>query len=323
MKRWSKLILLLAALLLSVTALGEEVPAEPDVPDSGEDAPAESSLPLSVTVRDAVLDQATWIWYITLNPESHLVLQWTAQSDAEMYGVSLFGPGSAIFSTYVSGTSLSYPMSGLTTGTYRINVTAIAGGVELRSVSPTLVLVSSDGDSGGSQGKPPGHGGHPNKPGGGSGGVVPGQALTKTHARGSGDMSLYGTVEAVCEDGPMETLVLGGQTLDIDHGGDPFTAEVDGTALILRCGAEGGWRFSQSALHTLARSGITRVVCGTASGDRELDTGLSMEGRIYASLRAKGYVSKDFIISLDTDGLTVSVDGQTWLLTDSGQLEAG
>ena len=43
--------------------------------------------------------------------------------------------------------------------------------------------------------------------------VTPGKALTSQHARGSGTVTLYGTVALELPETPMETLTLGGETL--------------------------------------------------------------------------------------------------------------
>ncbi len=144
--------------------------------------------------------------------------------------------------------------------------------------------------------------------------ITPGKAITRQHAAGSKDMTLYGTVALTTEETPGTQLRLGGETLEVSCGGAPVAASVAGDALTLR--ADGTtWRISLKALHTLRDSGINTLRLSLPDGSiRQLETDLEPSGRQYGLLRAAGLVSKDFTLCPDPegDGWTVEADGRAF-----------
>ena len=144
--------------------------------------------------------------------------------------------------------------------------------------------------------------------------ITPGEAITRQHAAGSKDMTLYGTVALTTEETPGTQLRLGGETLEVSCGGTPVAASVAGDTLTLR--ADGtDWRISLKALHTLRDSGINTLRLSLQDGSiRQLETDLEPSGRQYGLLRAAGLVSKDFTLCPDPegDGWTVEADGRAF-----------
>ena len=51
-----------------------------------------------------------------------------------------------------------------------------------------------------------------------------------------------------------------------------------------------------------------------------LSSELSLSVSVYASLRAQGYVSKDCVLSITTQGLSVDVAGSKYSINQSGEL---
>ncbi|MBR1407706.1 MAG: hypothetical protein IJ573_02260 [Clostridia bacterium] len=148
--------------------------------------------------------------------------------------------------------------------------------------------------------------------------ITPGEAITRQHASGSKDMTLYGTVNLTTDDAPMTKLRLGGETLEVTCGGGEINALISGDCLTLRS-AGGNWRLTQKALHTLRDSGIRTLRLMMPDGSiRELDTDLQLTGRRYALLRARGLVSKDFVLSpaAEAGNWLVEADGERYDLTE-------
>jgi len=50
---------------------------------------------------------------------------------------------------------------------------------------------------------------------------------------------------------------------------------------------------------------------------------MEFSGSVYASLRAKGYVSKDMEIRVDARGVRVCIAGGVYSINDSGELIPG
>ena len=68
---------------------------------------------------------------------------------------------------------------------------------------------------------------------------------------------------------------------------------------------------------------ITEVHTGYFLGlPPTLDFPRAADGAAYAALRSRGYVSGDFNLCIDRDGLRVEVDGQSFLINDNGELIA-
>ena len=148
--------------------------------------------------------------------------------------------------------------------------------------------------------------------------ITPGEAITRQHATGSKDMTLYGTVSLTTDEGAMTKLRLGGETLEVTCAGEPITALISGDCLTLRASG-GDWRLTQKALHILRDSGISTLRFMMPDGSiRELHTNLQLTGRRYGLLRARGLVSKDFVLSPapEADRWFVEADGERYDLVE-------
>ncbi len=153
--------------------------------------------------------------------------------------------------------------------------------------------------------------------------ITPGEALTDSHASGTKDMQLYGTVALEPSNEAATALVLGGETLPVqlDGGDGEFTAALDGQTLILTP-QNGGtlWSLDGRTLKTLMDSGVASIVFELDGVRMELDTAAGLCGENYGALRARGFVSKDFLWTLSADGIRIQADGETWSLGENGEL---
>lgn len=147
--------------------------------------------------------------------------------------------------------------------------------------------------------------------------VTPGQALTKTHASGSGDMTAYGALALTLDSEPMTQLSLGGQALAIDCGGTAFTASLEDTTLTLTAESVAEWHLTLAALGTLRLSGIEQLRLQENGWFTDLDTALTLTGSAYARLRAQGFVSADFLLRVTAEGIAVDAAGETYRLNQS------
>ena len=73
-------------------------------------------------------------------------------------------------------------------------------------------------------------------------------------------------------------------------------------------------------MNTLAESGIDCVVFNVSGTAYSMSTRMEFSGSVYASLRAKGYVSKDVEISIDAFGVHVFVNGCSYSINDANEL---
>ena len=152
---------------------------------------------------------------------------------------------------------------------------------------------------------------------------TPGEAITRQHATGDKSETLvaYDAVLPEVSSLPMTKLTVGGETLEAGCSGMRFTASITGDTMTLYTSGAGDWQIRQNALGTLKKSGIRILRLMDGNGKtRELSTGLTFSGRQYALLRAKGFVSKDFLLTAGEDGWRVKVDGKTFDLAADGTL---
>lgn len=147
--------------------------------------------------------------------------------------------------------------------------------------------------------------------------VTPGQALTNTHASGSGDMTAYGALVLTLNSEPMTQLSLGGQALAIDCGGTAFTASLEASTLTLTAESAAEWHLTLAALGTLRLSGIEQLRLQENGWFADLDTALTLTGSAYARLRAHGFVSADFLLRVTAEGIAVDAAGETYRLHQS------
>ena len=326
--KWSKLLaLLLCGLLaLSPAALAEDPPA--DDPGSGQtepagpeepgepgepDEPGEPEEPEGLVIQLAgATEDENHIWWIAKDPAGVLEFTW-AFPGADAWRVTVTAPdGTELLREEGTAAGLKLPQEGLTDGTYTLQVTALAAEEPLASASLQFALGEK---------KTPQRPSFRRRTGGG--GLQPGQALTRTHARGTGDMSLYGIVALEVSAAPMEILTVGGTELDITCGGASFTASLRTGVLQLETEGAPDWRISQAALETLRDSGIRILALISAEGQVRLNTDLQLRGSNYTRERSAGFVASDFILTLEGRVFRVQVEDRVYQLLNHELINAG
>ena len=281
-------------------------------------------------------------------PEDPIAFRWNPLDGIDGYKVEILDEGgNIIYAEFIDDAFLSLPASTFAEGWHVLTVQAIDDGVIIAEDTVSFELVLQDENSNGNPpfGDMPGgfHGG--NRPGGFFGGrpsggfgagdngdmanedqgfrIIPGQALTSSHAPGDGDMQLYGTVTIEVPDAPMTILTLGDEALNIvlDSGTNTFTAAAMESTLVLTPEANGvQWSINGLALKTLRRSGIEWLDLGVGSDFVKIPTQWSFQGAEYARLCAEGYVSKDYTVIVGTDSIWVEVAGEIYRIDDQGEL---
>lgn len=152
---------------------------------------------------------------------------------------------------------------------------------------------------------------------------TPGEAITRQHATGEKSEKLvaYDAVLPEVSTLPMTKLMVGGETLDADCSGTRFSAVISDDMLTLRASGTGTWRIRQNTLVTLAKSGVRMLRLIDSDGKtHELPTDMTFTGYQYALLRARGLVSKDFLMTSEKDGWCIKADGQNFDLMEDGTL---
>ena len=152
--------------------------------------------------------------------------------------------------------------------------------------------------------------------------VVPGEALTDSHASGTEDASLYGSLPLELAAEAETALTLDGVELDVSLAdGGAFTASLDGDVLTLTPESGGGeWRIGGLALITLRLSGVRELRLVVGGEAVALGTEAEFSGAAYGALRAAGYVSKDFVWQVTASATTVAVDGEEYEIGADGTL---
>jgi len=336
----NKIRILLAAIaalvLLGTTAAYAEDPA-------GDDSVKE----LTIVLGDGVYDDGQGIWHMQLDEKKSLRFEVATGAKADKYTAELKLPDGTVQKKTSKKRTLQFSEKGMTAGTCTLKVTAWSGSKVTGKGTLTLVL---EGESGGKEAVPddpemtdnpddPSDGGEGERKGGwkkpsggfgkgGAGGrtavnaVTPGKALTTTHAKGSGVLAPYGTVELSIGSAPMEILEIGGEVLDLTCGGELFRGKIEDDALVLtreeteESAAEAGWAVSQKALKTLSESGIGEVRMIDAGQEVSLETDLEFSGSAYARERAEGYVSADFMICRREGNWSVCVEDREYDLSE-------
>ena len=146
--------------------------------------------------------------------------------------------------------------------------------------------------------------------------VTPGEALAGSHVSGTKDMRLYGTVALAASDEMICAYSLGGEAPDIvlDDDSGLFTAAIENGRLTLASDAEGTWSLSGLSLRVLARSGIGTLALQCGDSTILLDTAQPLNGSCYARLCAEGYASSDYEYAISSDGVRVTVGGDSYRL---------
>ena len=321
-------------------------PENPDEPDDPE-APDDPDEPSGVTVQMAVSDAAfeAGIWTLPYHEDGSVTISWSWPEGAESWILTVSG---GMLTERGAGTSCTLPMISFGKGSFNIRLEVFTGEASIAAAQLTLVLADPQDipeepatpsdlpDDSDDQGRPDGqqapaapqrrirYTGRRSSRSSAAAGfqVTPGKALTTTHAKGTQDMQLYGTVALETDDRLMQRLEIGGTELDISCGGGWFTAELEESRLLLGGAESSSWTMTQAALNTLAKSGVSELVLATEDGEYAVDTSLSFTGLKYGQLRAKGLVAKDFSIHLSGGAITVVADGETYTLADGELLPA-
>ena len=272
------------------------------------------------------------VWSITLaNPDAPLAFSWTCAETASGYLVYAGDvSGSTGFISETRSTRIELSAASYMDGRHIIYVGAVRADGSVSWGSATFEIAG-----GFPGGRPGGMGGFGGKRSGGAGGagdmmeaemgfrVTPGEALTSSHASGSADATAYvcSTIEST-EEAVRALLLESTQTeITLDGGESAFTAIVEDGQLTLTPESGGSeWRLSALAMTTLAASGVERVVFDLDAFSCSLPSELNLSGSVYASLRAQGYVSKDCVLSITTQGLSVDVAGSKYSINQSGEL---
>ena len=277
--------------------------------------------------------QIEQVWQIALSaPDTQIAFTWSEIPGAERVCVQISdADGNVLLFQDVAENRIALAPADYPDGSYTLRIEAWAGEALLLSEEARFMLAQGrpGGGSGGFGGG--GFGGSRGGSGGGSAPegaaeqgfrVTPGQALTSSHASGTGDMRIYGTVALETSDAEMTLLTLGESELRVTlDGGAAFTASLDASTLLLQPVAAGArWEINLSALQTLKRSGIETLTLAIDGAEIELPTALELGGSVYGMLRAQGLVAKDFTLEISAEGQRVSVNGAQYLLTDGGEL---
>ena len=273
------------------------------------------------------------VWQIALSaPDAQIAFSWSEIPGAERVCVQISdADGNVLLFQDVAENRITLAPADYPDGSYTLRIEAWAGEALLLSEEARFMLAQGrpGGGSGGFGGG--GFGGSRGGSGGGSAPegaaeqgfrVTPGQALTSSHASGTGDMRIYGTVALETSDAEMTLLTLGESELRVTlDGGAAFTASLDASTLLLQPVAAGArWEINLSALQTLKRSGIETLTLAIEDAEIRLPTALELGGSVYGMLRAQGLVAKDFTLEISAEGQRVSVNGAQYLLTDGGEL---
>lgn len=309
-----RFLALLAAALLSLSfALAEEAPVEPiQTEPLPEPDPAPDAV-LTLTLSGGTPDDSG-LWHHSLDPEGSLTFLFEQEGGADRWLAVVTGSDGETDRTEVTAPAYTLSQAGLAADTYTLHVTAYLGEAPVCNAVLTFVL-----ETGGGQGGQGGYGGRPGggtRPGrSGAGGITPGQALTSTHARGTGDLLPYGAVRLQLPEGEMDALTLGGETLDLTCGGASFSAALEDDTLLL-ASETADWTFTQATLNTLSLSGVRVLSLSDGEETLRLDTDLAMTGRDYARERADGFASSDFRFGVADGGFTVTVEDRIYRLVD-------
>ena len=152
--------------------------------------------------------------------------------------------------------------------------------------------------------------------------VTPGKALTTKHSSGTKNTAAY-THSEIHDSAEVITALLLESTqaeITLDSGAAFFVSKDDGKLHLMPESDGACWQLSVLAMNTLAESGIDRVVFHVGSIAHSMPTRMEFGGSAYASLRARGYVSKDMEISIDAQGMRVLVDGCSYRINDNNEL---
>ena len=313
---------------------------EPSVSPSVSPEPSATPLPLPGQIGDLVsitpegtAQQENGVWKIQLSaPDSPMPFVWTVSGEATSYLVyTQAGQDATVFIAETHDARIELPSVNYIQGQYTLYVGAYLTDGSITWGRIIFELASQQpGVPGGFPGGFPGGG----RPGGGSGGmgemspeeqgfrVTPGKALTSKHSSGTKDTTAYTHSEIIDSTETMTALALSSTQTEITlDSGAAFFASKDDGKLQLTPESDGAcWHLNALAMNTLAESGIDRVIFNVGSTAYSMPTRMEFSGSVYASLRAKGYVSKDMDIRVDARGVRLHIADGVYSISDSGEL---
>ena len=318
---------------------------EPTVSPSVSPMPSATPLPQPGSIDGLVniapvgtAHQENGIWKIQLStPSTPVPFNWSVNGDASSYYVYVqSGQNEIRFVAETSGAHIDLSSQNYENGQHILYVGAVFadGSVTWGKAAFELMSQQEGPPNGGFPGGFPGGG----KPGGGmpngSGSmgelpqgeqgfrVTPGKALTSKHASGTKNTTIYTHSEIADSAETITSLFLSSTQTEItlDDGAFFFIAEEDGK-LQLTPESEGKcWYLSVLAMNTLFESGIDRVVFQVGNTSCSLLTQMEFSGSTYASLRAKGYVSKDMVVCVNMNGVRIHVADCIYSINENGEL---
>ena len=290
--------------------------------------PAEPGIPgeLVVITCEGNAKFADDVWEIALNAQDAGVdFSWMVEGTAEMF--YLFADSDYLGETTEFRTSLS-PQAYMD-GQHTLYVGALLDDGSIIWGAANFRITSDGKPSGGFPGGRPSGGNRPSSSGAAGTSaeeqgfhVTPGKALTSKHSSGTKNTAVYTCSEINDSAEAITALVLECTQTEITlDGGAAFFASKDDGKLQLTSESDGAcWHLNALAMNTLAESGIDRVVFHVGGTAYSMPTRMEFSGSIYASLRAKGYVSKDMEIRIDALGVHISVDGCSYSINDANEL---
>lgn len=289
------------------------------------------------------------VWQISAQmPQAQIEFGWLPVEGATLYEIRITdSQGAEIHLSQSAEPGLVLPAADLGTETYLLIVTAWQ--VQEAEPEPVQLLVKQGEirfalvqgmQPGGFPGDFPGGfgGGRPSgnfsgaMPGGEMPGeeqgfrVTPGEALTDSHASGTKDMRLYGSVNPEAQQEAMTVLTLDGVELDVSLDGQTsafFAACEDGVLILTPEGEGKAWSVGAFALKTLGKSGIETVRLMFGEEYVELSTRRQLQGAEYAKLCAAGYVSKDYTLTVYLEDTLVSVAEKVYTINEKNELVGG
>ena len=260
-------------------------------------------------------------------PDAQLILAWTYPEEAQEYRLYVEEDEESMRLIDETDTArMELPAADYRNGRYVIYVSALLedGSIIWGKVAFELESRQGDGPGGRPSGGFPGGfasmGGMAQEEQGFS--VTPGEALTSKHSSGTKNTAAYASSEIIDSTEAVTALALNSTQTEItlDNGAAFFVSNEDGTLQLTPESAGGEWRLSVLAMNTLSQSGIDRVVFQMDGASCSLPAQMKFSGSVYASLRAKGYVSKDMEICVDARGVRVHIADGVYSINDSGEL---
>ena len=284
---------------------------------------------------EGTAQQENGVWRIQPTaPDSPISFGWTVSGEAVNYLVyTQSGQDVPVFIAETQQLRIDLSTAGYMNGQYTLYVGAYLADGSITWGSTAFELAAQQGGppsggfpggfTGGGGGRPGGMGsmdGFAQEEQGFS--VTPGEALTRKHSSGTKNTAAYTHSEIAASGEAVTALALSSTQTEITlDSGAAFIAETENGVLHLRPESDGEtWMLNALAMKTMAESGVESVVFHVGDGEYTLPTQMQFSGSVYASLRAKGYVSKDMEIRVDAMGVRVHIAGGIYQINENGEL---